>query len=65
MVLALFGGYDLTYGSLAGVMVALIFFFLVGLGVVIGAEINAALADVPVDELDDLDQPRTIERESA
>lgn len=40
-----FGGYDLTYGSLAGVMIALIFFFLVGLGVVIGAELNAALAE--------------------
>ena len=43
--LALLGGYDLTYGSLAGVMIALIFFFLVGLGVVTGAELNAALAD--------------------
>ncbi|WP_394730213.1 YihY/virulence factor BrkB family protein [Altererythrobacter sp. GH1-8] len=36
--------YDLTYGSLAGIMVALFFFWLVGLGVVIGAELNAALA---------------------
>ena len=43
--LSLFGGYSLTYGSLAGVMVALIFFFIVGLGVVIGAELNAALAE--------------------
>ncbi len=40
-----FGGYDLTYGNLAGVMISLIFFFLVGLGVVIGAELNAALAE--------------------
>ncbi|NCP10949.1 MAG: YihY/virulence factor BrkB family protein [Sphingomonadales bacterium] len=39
--------YDLTYGSLAGVMVALFFFYLVGLGVVIGAELNAALAESP------------------
>ena len=44
-VLGLFGGYSLTYGSLAGVMVALIFFFVVGLGVVTGAELNAALAE--------------------
>jgi membrane protein len=44
-VLALFGGYTRTYGSLAGVMIALIFFFVVGLGVVIGAELNAALAE--------------------
>lgn len=43
--IGLFGGYDLTYGSLAGVMVVLIFFFLVGLGVVMGAELNAALAE--------------------
>ena len=40
------GGYDLTYGSLAGVMIVLIFFFMIGLGVVAGAELNAALAEV-------------------
>ena len=40
-----FGGYAITYGSLAGVMVVLIFFFVIGLGVVAGAELNAALAD--------------------
>jgi membrane protein len=44
-VLSLFGGYSRTYGSLGGVMVTLIFFFVVGLGVVIGAELNAALAE--------------------
>jgi membrane protein len=43
--LSLLGGYNRTYGSLAGVMIALIFFFVVGLGVVIGAELNAALAE--------------------
>ncbi len=37
--------YDLTYGSLAGVMVALIFFYLIGLGMVTGAQLNAALAN--------------------
>jgi membrane protein len=42
----LVGGYDLTYGSLASVMIVLIFFFMVGLGVVAGAELNAALAEV-------------------
>lgn len=46
-VIGAFGGYGLTYGSLAGVMVALIFFFLIGFGVVIGAELNAALAETP------------------
>ena len=39
--------YDLTYGSLAGVMIALFFFWLVGLGVVAGAELNAALIESP------------------
>ncbi|MCM0000437.1 MAG: YihY/virulence factor BrkB family protein [Erythrobacter sp.] len=44
VVLRLFFTYDLTYGSLAGAMVTLLFFWLVGLGLVIGAELNAALA---------------------
>ena len=39
--------YDLTYGSLAGMMIALFFFWLVGLGMVMGAELNAALAETP------------------
>ena len=39
--------YDLTYGSLAGVMISLFFFWLVGLGMVTGAELNAALAETP------------------
>lgn len=37
--------YDLTYGSLAGVMIALIFFYLIGLGMVTGAQLNAALVN--------------------
>ncbi len=45
VTLSMLGGYEITYGSLAGVMIALIFFFLIGLGVVSGAELNAALAD--------------------
>jgi len=44
-VLRSFVSYNLTYGSLAGIMIALLFFWLVGLGVVIGAELNAALAE--------------------
>ena len=44
-VLAMLGSYDATYGSLAGVIVALTFFFLVGLGLVFGAHLNAALAE--------------------
>ncbi|MXO75506.1 ribonuclease BN [Altererythrobacter aerius] len=39
--------YEGTYGSLAGIMIALFFFYLVGLGMVIGAELNAALAETP------------------
>ena len=48
--LRLFFSYDLTYGSLAGVMIALFFFWLVGLGMVIGAELNAALAETPEEQ---------------
>ena len=43
--LSLFGGYALIYGSLAGVIVALLFFWIVGFGLVIGAHLNAALAN--------------------
>ncbi|PCH77922.1 MAG: ribonuclease BN [Erythrobacteraceae bacterium] len=50
-VLRNFFSYDLTYGGLAGVMIVLFFFWLVGLGVVIGAELNAALAETPEEEL--------------
>ncbi len=46
-VLRHFFTYSLTYGSLAGVMIALFFFWLVGLGMVVGAELNAALALCP------------------
>ncbi|WP_305097515.1 YihY/virulence factor BrkB family protein [Croceibacterium aestuarii] len=44
--------YNLTYGSLAGMMIALFFFWLVGLGMVMGAELNAALAETPEEEQD-------------
>nr|WP_276046531.1 MULTISPECIES: YihY/virulence factor BrkB family protein [unclassified Sphingomonas] len=47
IVLAQLGGYDLTYGSLAGVVVMLLFFYLIGLGLVFGAHLNAALAEPP------------------
>jgi membrane protein len=50
--LASLGGYDLTYGSLAGVMITLIFFFMIGFGLVIGAHLNAALAETPDEELE-------------
>ncbi|MDP3674440.1 MAG: YihY/virulence factor BrkB family protein [Novosphingobium sp.] len=46
-VLRSFFSYDLTYGSLAGIMIALFFFWLVGLGMVVGAELNAALTVTP------------------
>lgn len=45
VVLRSFFTYDLTYGSLAGIMVTLFFFWLVGLGLVIGAQLNAALTE--------------------
>jgi membrane protein len=51
--LATMTNYDLTYGSLAGVMVALIFFYLIGLGMVTGAHLNAALANATENGLRD------------
>lgn len=48
--------YDLTYGTLAGIMIALFFFWLVGLGMVMGAELNAALAETPEEEEDRIGQ---------
>ena len=49
-ILRSFFAYSLTYGSLAGIMIALFFFWLIGLGMVIGAELNAALAVTPEEE---------------
>src|SRR5688500_3287365 len=57
VVLSSLGGYDLTYGSLAGVIIGLTFFFIVGLGVVIGAELNAALAETPEEALKEGEEP--------
>ena len=58
IVLTSLGGYDLTYGSLAGVIIALFFFFVIGLGVVIGAELNAALAETPEPSHEQVQQER-------
>ena len=54
-VLASLGGYDRTYGSLAGVIISLLFFFIIGLGLVIGAELNAALAETPTPTEEDVE----------
>lgn len=54
-VLSLLTNYDMTYGSLAGVMIALIYFFLVGFGLVVGAQINAALAEGDEPGVEDAD----------
>lgn len=43
LVLGLLGNYDLTYGSLAGVIIALLYFYVIGLGLVLGAQVNAAV----------------------
>ena len=60
-VLALLGGYGRTYGSLAGFVVALFFFWLVGFGLVIGAHLNAALAETPGGGVRGPDQAGTAE----
>lgn len=38
-----FGNYDVTYGSLAGAIIALMFFYFISASYILGAEINAAL----------------------
>jgi membrane protein len=44
LYLAYFGRYSVTYGSLGGVIIALVFFYLVGTIFIFGAEVNAAIA---------------------
>jgi len=61
VVLSKLGSYDLTYGSLAGVIIALIFFFVIGLGVVIGAQLNAALAEPPEPSVKEAQQEAAVE----
>lgn len=51
------GGYDLTYGSLAGVIVALLFFFIIGLGITTAAQLNAALAETDVPAVEEAATP--------
>ena len=63
VALAQLGGYDLTYGSLAGVVVMLLFFYLIGLGLVFGAHLNAALAEPPETSLQQ--GPATMEAKAA
>jgi membrane protein len=55
-VLASLGGYDTTYGSLAGIIIALFFFFIIGLGVTVGAQLNAALAETPEPTVKDVQE---------
>ncbi|MBH5321361.1 YihY/virulence factor BrkB family protein [Aurantiacibacter sediminis] len=57
--------YNLTYGSLAGFMIALFFFWLVGLGMVAGAELNAALAETPEEERNRIGGPANDEAATA
>lgn len=60
-VLSLLTNYDLTYGSLAGVMIALIYFFLIGLGLVMGAQINAALAESDDPGVEDAERRKAVD----
>jgi membrane protein len=65
VVLSSLGGYDLTYGSLAGVIIALLFFFMIGLGVTIGAQLNAALAETPEPTVQDVVEAKAEEAAEA
>src|SRR3546814_8269190 len=50
-VLGMLGSYSLTYGGLAGVIIVILFFFIVGLGLVVGEELNADLAETTEGDL--------------
>jgi membrane protein len=65
VVLSSLGSYDLTYGSLAGVIIALFFFFMIGLGVTIGAQLNAALAETPEPTVQDVVEAKAEEAAEA
>ncbi|MGK2284667.1 YihY/virulence factor BrkB family protein [Pedomonas sp. V897] len=41
--LGMMGSYNVTYGSLAGIIITLLFFYVLGIGLVLGAQLNAAL----------------------
>ena len=43
LYLKYFGNYDVTYGSLAGAIIAIVFFYFLSVGFILGAEINAEL----------------------
>ncbi len=55
------GGYSMTYGGLAGIIIALLFFFMIGLGVTIGAQLNAALAETPEPTVKDVEEVKAEE----
>ncbi|MEP3052158.1 MAG: YihY/virulence factor BrkB family protein [Erythrobacter sp.] len=57
--------YNLAYGSLAGIIIVLFFFWLVGLGLVIGAELNAALAEPVRKSQDDTNTNEDLSQEDA
>jgi len=57
--------YDLTYGSLAGVIVTLLFFWIVGFGISIGAHLNAALAETPLEDVREAPPHRNMETTTA
>jgi len=52
VILSRLANYDMTYGSLAGVIIALIFFWIIGLGFTVGAHLNAALSEPPLTALE-------------
>lgn len=43
VALSVMGSYNVTYGSLAGIIITLLFFYVLGIGLVLGAQLNAAL----------------------
>lgn len=52
LYLKYFGNYDVTYGSLAGAIIALVFFYFLSVGFILGAEINATPYHLRLEKLE-------------
>lgn len=60
LYVAHFGRYNVTYGTLGGVMILMLWFYLTGLAILIGGEINSVTRKAYVFEVDDVKASKEI-----